>query len=286
MRYFSSVKKLILLCLLSGAMVFARAQSLEFGIMGGVSNYQGDLSDQKINFNLTRPAGGALVRFNVNKFLSLKGNVFYGTIEGRDSLSDKPTSQYRNLSFKSSLLEFSGQVEVNLLGFGFDTRRQTHYFSPYVFAGLSVFNFNPKAYYNNVWYELQPLGTEGQGLTAFQTRKRYSLTQFALPVGLGFKVRLSPNWTLGGETGVRMTTTDYMDDVSTTYVDEYYLKTSYGINQPSAALADRTQERYPNMPKNENKAPRGNPNKLDRYFFTGLTLSYKFPIKGPDCRSF
>ncbi len=71
-----------------------------------------------------------------------------------------------------------------------------------------MFSFNPQA--RNVdplaenkdhWYDLQPLGTEGQGLTGQPVL--YSLTSFSIPFGLGLKVNFLRNFSFGAEWGMR-----------------------------------------------------------------------------------
>ena len=75
-------------------------------------------------------------------------------------------------------------------------REGKYYFSPYVFTGISMFSFNPQAKHGDTWFELQPLGTEGQGTIAYPDKKKYSLTQLCIPFGTGIKYDLSkPNGT-------------------------------------------------------------------------------------------
>ena len=68
-------------------------------------------------------------------------------------------------------------------------------------------------------YELQPLSTEGQGLTAYTDLKPYSLVSFSIPFGLGIKWSISRTVSIGLEWGLRKTFTDYIDDVSGRYAD-------------------------------------------------------------------
>src|SRR5690606_13448162 len=77
---------------------------------------------------------------------------------------------------------------------------------------------------------LKPLSTEGQGLPQYPDRKPYKLTQFAIPFGAGVKFRVSRNTVLAYEVGLRKIFTDYLDDVSTTYVDQATLLQERGRN--------------------------------------------------------
>ena len=47
----------------------------------------------------------------------------------------------------------------------------------------------------------------------------YSLHQIAIPVGVGFKYELSQMITLRAEYVYRILNTDYLDDVSTSYIN-------------------------------------------------------------------
>jgi hypothetical protein len=82
-----------------------------------------------------------------------------------------------------------------------------------------VFKFNPQAELDGEMWELQPLGTEGQGTTFYPDRQKYSLFNAAIPFGLGVKVNINKTFSVGLEWGMRYTFTDYLDDVSTTYAD-------------------------------------------------------------------
>jgi hypothetical protein len=137
-------------------------------------------------------------------------------------------------------------------------------FSPYVFGGIAGFHHNPKAVYNNQWYELQPLSTEGQ--------TPYGLYQLAIPGGVGAIVYLTDAISIGIEGGLRKTFTDYLDDVSGTYVDVNELRET---NPIAAGLAYRTPE-YMDVDPLDMPNPigniRGNAKRRDVYFFTGLTF--------------
>jgi len=233
-----------------------RGKPIEVGITLGASNYYGDLAPL-IALNETHPMGGIICRFNYSDFLTLRGNALFGQISGDDkNYSSDPMRNKRNLNFKSNIIEFSGTLEWNILGFG-ETQR-TNPGSPFLFIGLGVYKFNPTTQFNYInglydpaeygdlskydkqWIELQPLSTEGQETTKYNDRKRYSLTQISVPIGVGYKKQFNEIWAWGVEFGLRKTFTDYLDDISTTYVDP---QITTGANTGlSSALADRTPE--------------------------------------------
>lgn len=280
-------KAAFILCFMLCQYAAVGQKSVEVGIMLGGSNYSGELADKQ--FQNFRFAGGILGRFNLNDYITLKGNVFYGTIAGADSLSSDAGRKARNLSFYSPLFEFGGQVEWNLFGYN-PIAKKGKRFSPYLFAGVAVYKYNPQGYLDDEWVELQPIATEGQGTTQFQERKKYNLTQVSIPFGAGFKVRIADKWTLGYEFGLRYTFNDYLDDVSMTYVNPLILSANYGTNSNSVRLADRSSaevksQREYNPLTNVGPA-RGNPNTNDWYTYTGVTLTYTIFGNRVKCFSF
>lgn len=246
----------------------AFGQYHEIGGMVGTAYYIGDLNPRSPipqNVNL---AGGLIYRYNFTDRLAFKGNILYGRIGAEDADSDDPWQQNRNLSFRADIFEFSGQLEINFLTYEIGDERRPS--TPYLFFGLSVFRFNPQAEYNDRWVDLQPLGTEGQSIEGFEDR--YALTQVSMPVGIGYKFNI---WrSLGGavEWGIRRTFTDYLDDVSGNYVDNFLISEENG---PLAAiLADRSLA--PLGPDGTNDGyQRGESNREDWYIFTGFMLTYK-----------
>ena len=90
-------------------------------------------------------------------------------------------------------------------------------------------------------------------------------------VGAGLKFALSDTWNLGVEGGFRRAFTDYLDDVSMSYVEESLLLEK---NPLSAALANRSGN-----PIAAGSA-RGNDKVSDWYAFFGVTLSKNFLDNG------
>ncbi|HPD65768.1 MAG TPA: DUF6089 family protein [Bacteroidia bacterium] len=245
------------------------SQYWEAGVFGGISTYSGDLT-QFIDLKELHPAAGVLARYNVNQWFSVKANIYHGTISGNDANSRILDKKNRNLSFRSRLLDIGVQGEINLTGY--KSGHPSYQSSPYIFFGLSLFRFNPKALYNHQWYALQPLCTEGQGTTKYNDRKKYALTQICIPLGAGYKFAINRYWNVGFELGVRTTFTDYLDDVSKTYVESDILKSTYG--ELSDLLSNRTGEVLPERMEYTSADERGDPTKNDWYVFTGFTLTY------------
>jgi hypothetical protein len=247
------------------------SQYWEVGVFMGASNYRGDLVDGIINLKETKPAAGAIIRYNLSPFLTLKSNFYYGKIAGDDKYSKIADHEIRNLNFTSTLLDIGFQTEINLTGY--KSGHSIYKSSPYIFFGLSVFRFNPQAEYMDTIYNLQSLCTEGQGTTKYNDREKYGLTQIAIPLGFGLKKTLGRFWNVGVEVGVRATFTDYLDDVSTTYVESDVLVAAYGVH--SAALSNRSVDPGTGQSYNyTSQDDRGDPTTRDMYMFAGVTLTY------------
>lgn len=240
------------------------AQNFQFDLYAGTSNYRGDLQDQAFLFSQSHLGGGLGLSYRVTDNFYLRTAL----ILGRVSASDKyGKNQVRNLNFTSNITE--GNLEVVY----FINPLVAHSFSPYVFTGLSVYHFNPYTYDSTgKKYYLKPLSTEGEGF--LPGVKNYNLTQMGIPIGAGVKLSLSDNISVGVEIGIRKLFTDYLDDVSTKYVDESLLLANRG---PEAVeLAYRGNElkngilQYP--PAGQK---RGSPEGKDMYYFTLATLSFR-----------
>ena len=246
--------------------------STEIGIMGSNSYYLGDINTK--HFNYMMPSGGIVIRHNIDRRVVLKGEVLYGWIRGDDSRNENDTVNLnRNLHFRSPIYELSGQIEFNFLPY--ETGNSLYPFTPFIFTGISIFRFNPQAEtINGEWVALQPLGTEGQGTTAFQERKNYALTQFSIPMGGGFKISVNKTFNIILEYGIRKTFTDYLDDLSTTYTGGNLIDMSSLANEMSDKSLDGTKAIG---------EQRGNSKNNDWYTFTGITLSFKLLSEKERC---
>ncbi len=208
------MKKTLLLTLfiLFTARFAVAQQYAEVGISGGGSYYLGDLNPGG-QFLLTSPAFGGFLRHNFNERIAVRGSLMYGTLKGDDAVSKINTN--RNLNFTSHITDISGVFEFNFLEYFIGSLR--HFVTPYMYGGASVFFFNPKATYNGITQELQPLNTEGQGNSNFPGRKPYRRTGFSIPFGIGVKYSLNDFIGMSVDWTMHKAFTDYIDDVSTTY---------------------------------------------------------------------
>jgi opacity protein-like surface antigen len=260
---------------LSGSLL-AQQPYFEVGLMGGVANYYGDMTHDYVVPKESHPAYGGFIKYNLDPKKGFKFNVYSGTVSAADKNSDRANLKARNLSFTSNVTEVAFTFEYNFLGYRPVEFKQR--ISPYAYAGLAGFHFNPQAYYEGEWYDLQPLGTEGQGMEIFPFRERYRLYEFAIPFGVGFKFAMTERWNIGVEYGARWTFTDYLDDVSRTYVDRNLLIEANGIDAYN--LSNRSGEFLVGEPFDyQNNDWRGDPTDNDWYMWLGITLSRNM-IKG------
>jgi hypothetical protein len=175
----------------------------------------------------------------------------------------------RNLAFETAISEFSvvGEYYLNDL---YERR-----FSPYVFAGLAAFHFDPYAY-NGTREKifLKPLSTEGQGIAGYPDRKPYRLTQMAIPFGGGVKFAVTEKLRVGLEGSFRKLFTDYLDDVSTTYIDPADLLAARGqLAVDMSYRGDEAANPDPNYPAKGYQ--RGGADKKDFYYSVGVHLTYR-----------
>ena len=123
--------------------------------------------------------------------------------------------------------------------------------------------------------------TEGQGLYQYPKRKNYSLAQINIPFGLNLNFKLNYNVQFGLEIAPRWTFTDYLDDVSTSYINYNELKEIQG--ELPAILANRTGEFLGSDPVIvPTGTMRGDPEDNDWYLFTGIYIAYIIGAKKPE----
>ena len=232
-------------------------------VMVGVSAYNGDLTEQAISPKRLDPAIGFNLEYNSGNFVDFRIGLQYERVSADDKDNKSSFLKARNLNFKSSILELNVCAELNLL----DPQVYDEY--PYIFGGVGIFHFNPYTRDdNNKKTFLRPLSTEGEGLSEYPKRKMYSLIQPCIPIGAGFKWHLNDKLLMSYEFGYRFLFTDYLDDVSKTYVSIETLNLRKGPE--AAALSYRKI----GVPFSEEGFPRGNPKVKDYYFFTGFKLSF------------
>lgn len=274
-RFIHKIVAIFLLCfLVAGSTVKAQQfkPNTEIGVLLGASYYLGDLNTT--HFNQSTAAAGLVIRKNIDKRFAYKAELMYLNLRSDETDSKDTISATRGLHFKSPVYELSGQIEFNFLPY--DPGNPLYTWTPFVYAGASLFSFNPQGENaNGEWVDLQPLGTEGQGTTLPNTDSKYSLIQFAAALGGGVKIAVSNTFNIIFEYSTRKTFTDYLDDVSGNYVST--TPTEWSDNPDALYFSDPSDRVYPFGKE------RGNPNKKDWYSFAGVTLSFKLGNKTKGC---
>jgi len=244
---------------------FIQAQRWHVNVTGGLSNYSGDLQSKTYTFDQSNFAFGAGAQYDITRNFSVISNLSLMKLSASDQFNNADLV-FRNLSFQSNVFEWNLLGEYTFL----DMTKKT--VSPFLFAGIAVFHYDPYAYdtLGQKTY-LNPLSTEGEGLPQYPGQKPYSLTQFAIPFGGGIKFRVSENVVLAYEVGFRKTFTDYLDDVSTIYVDQTILANAKGGK--AVELAYRGNELKGGAPYPAAGSIRGGSKYKDMYYYTGIRVS-------------
>ncbi len=197
---------------------------------------------------------------------SLGINVLGTRLVGDDAYTIKEFEQNRNLRVRTDL------IEANLIADWRPFSRSVGFNRFYIYGGIGGIYYQPKAKYNDEWIKLRTLGTEGQYLE--NGTGPYSELDLVVPFGLGYKFKLGKSISLVVDLGARKTFTDYLDDVSTFYVDPTLLAEANGDLSP--ILADRS------ITANAIGSQRGDPDKNDHYLILGFKLEYILGGKAGD----
>jgi hypothetical protein len=227
-----------------------------------------------------------------SEWLGIRFALNIGGIEGDDALTRakggiEESRKARNLNFRSNIQEAFVAAEIYpLVFFEYEATDVYHKLRPYVVVGLGVFHFNPKGQdpLTGDWVYLKPLHTEGQGFPEFPDRKNYSLVQLNVPLGFGIKYFISDNTSLSFEIIQRKTFTDYLDDVSKTYIDPALFYAHLPAAQ--AALADRIYNKSPQRYLGLGFSPgdkRGTSSNNDAYYSANIKLAFRL-FAGSDRR--
>ena len=265
-----------LLCLAISAN--AQRYNLGFGIKAGASNFLGDIGsgdlarDFVYNMELrdTRWAVGGFSRYRFHPLFAVSASFDWVRVQGMDANSDNRARLGRNLSFRNDLLHLNAKLEfypqiLSVSDVGYRGRYRTDY-QTYFFAGVGgVFN-NPKAEYGGSYVKLRPLMTEGV---------KYSPIALTFPFGGGFFFTHKKMHRFGFEYAWNWTMTDYLDDISTSYVDP-----SQMTSDPLAPVLANRYAGFGDVPAGVHYGPgsqRGDP--TDRDNFMTMTISYSYLIR-------
>ncbi|MEM7036630.1 MAG: DUF6089 family protein [Bacteroidota bacterium] len=275
MKSLKYLMALVAVCwLFSDASAQLRTRYFYVGVSLGATNYKGDLDD---NFTLkfTKPGVGFLGGYKFHPHMSVRLAFNQGWMKASDAKAARDIPRRRrNLSFRSPISE--GSLVFVYEFFANDRKfKYRPQYTPYLFAGVAAFAFNPQAKLGDDWYDLQPLGTEGQHLTDCGYENcptPYSLVQVSFPFGAGIRYKLSDKIDLSVEMGLRKTLTDYLDDVSGNYPDLDRMRSEMG--EVAALLSDRIDRAvYPQGGEFWNGI-RGDNSQEDWYIMSMVSATY------------
>ena len=247
----------------------------EFGLIAGISNYQGELASYSTADGFKAKIGpviGAHIGMEKSDAFTYRADLLYTRLAGDDALNDSDVTRTRNLNFFAPVIQLAVGADWHLLGFSTQGAKD---FSPYVSLGASLFHFTPKTTYEGKTVALRPLGTEGQFLDDYPDQKPYSPIQPSLQFGGGLKFFTSSELIIALEVNMSLTFTDYLDDVSTIYITYPELLAKAG--PLTAALANRQGEYFGTEPVIlPTGITRGNPKTKD--FFGTITVRISKPF--------
>jgi hypothetical protein len=227
------------------------------GFGGGSSHYFGDLSPYSQFYN----ALYTNVRWNINanytKYITpntaLRLQLSWVRILGDDNTYSQRNMDLfwqgyiRNLHFRNDIKEVALSGIFNLIPqYGKGGARNRNPFTPYATIGIGLMAHDPKATLplsisqTKTWQSLRQYNTSGQTIPG-STIKTYSLVQAVLPLGLGMRFKVNSKIDIVLEGNVRLTKTDYLDDVGDSkYANLAALGSYSGPN--GAALSYRANE--------------------------------------------
>jgi len=261
-----------------------RKQYNSVGVTLTAMNYFGDITPKpgipSLRFGATRWNFGGTFTHRFTPRISARAGLTYGQITGDDSKAadqNDPEGKYRynrNMNFRNNIAELSVVGIFDLIP------NRNNYIKrpdlvPYLLAGVAGYAGNPKGKYTDGnFVELQPLKTEGVA---------YNRGGIAIPFGAGARYKLNKNFDLGFEIIFRKTFSDYLDDVSTVYVDRSQLSPGAGQYFGGDNVIS-TAGQFTNF--NSPGVQRGKSNEDDWYVTAGFTVNYILApkVKSPKFR--
>ncbi|MEJ7627112.1 MAG: hypothetical protein WKF35_09625 [Ferruginibacter sp.] len=275
-------------------LMFGEKVKWEVGLNFGPTFFLGDLGGNSgkgstfvkdVNLELTKFMKGAFISMYPTDWIGLRFAAQYTYVKGEDYIIDTKGihelwRKQRNLDFRSNMWEAYAAIEIlpTMIFNKYDD--YDPFIKPYGFFGIGIFHFDPQgsitaANGEKTWHKLHPLRTEGQGMSEYPDKKPYNLTQINIPMGAGIKIALTDRIKTSLELLYRKTFTDYIDDVSTTYIDPA-LFDKY-LEPQDALIARKVHDKTfgiitPGINRYAPGTQRGNSKNMDAYFSTLLKV--------------
>ncbi len=251
---------------------YAYEQQGEFGITVGAAHYFGDLNT-RAGLNRPKPSIGAFFRKQFGNYIGLRVTGHYSQLGYSDKYSKNEYQKARNLSFNTSTFELALRGDFNF--FKYVPGDPARNFTPYVTLGVGVFTYDPYAYLAGQKVFLRPLGTEGQ-TAGYLGRSEYSTMALCIPFGVGIKYSINEKTNISFEIAQRFTTTDYLDDVSTTYAGPDNFPDGPNGRSIAYLMQDRSYETRPDDQIGKKDAQRGWNKQKDQYVIAEIGISFNF----------
>ncbi len=179
------MRKLLIFLLLYPCMWITAQRNANFGIIGGIAYYMGDINPNR-HFYKPSPAFGLIYRININPRYAIRGNAYYAQVRGSDLDFPEllhPDRAFLPVSFTTTMLDLNLQTEFNFLPFTPNVGKFKY--TPYVSGGLG-FTLAMSANTNH---------------------------HFTFPFGVGVKFNLTSKISTGAEWSFRKSFTDHIDRV-------------------------------------------------------------------------
>ncbi len=230
----------LLLVLVGGAFAQTeRSKQLPSVAIGaGILSFNGDIGTgvNLSSFSRIRTGYNLTIEQRIGKYLGVSINGLYG------KLADSERSKERNLNFQSQII----QADLNLV-IHFDNDlvfKRNSAFAPYLFGGFGYLMFDPYGDLkdkNNIAYnywsdgtirDLSETDTNANASILLQrdytyetqlkdSTTNYARNSFAIPVGLGFQLKISDNVAANIGASYYLTLTDWIDNYKNGANDRY-----------------------------------------------------------------
>lgn len=161
-------------------LTFFGQRSADFGVLGGVTSYIGDINPGRLMYS-PLPAFGIFYRYNLHQRQAIRTTLLFGGLRADDLDFNNSFQQTRAASFSGEVGEWSAQFEFNF--FDYSTEGKRWNYTPYIAAGAGV------AFTNSDGTAFVPV----------------------IPFSFGFKVNFFKNLGLEAEYGFRKTFYDNFD---------------------------------------------------------------------------
>lgn len=252
----------------------ANAQVLEVGGSVGLSYYMGDINPNK-PFVQSDLGWGALVRYYDGTRWAFR--FTYSNLNLKNSDKASGYRPERGLSFNTKVHDFALLAEFNF--FDYFTGSKRNGFSPYIFGGMSVLRFNPKADDGTELYNILTDTDSDKSMPSDSTYSaKYNRVAVSIPFGIGVKYSVSNRLGLALEWRWNLALTDWIDDCHAYYPQ-------YTENDPFVNYSDPTGFAADADGANKKSyIQRGNKADFDWYGYLNISITYKFNLpNGDDC---